>query len=189
MRFINVSTANPFSVLFTQMTFQSIPLVVSERKPFQSPGSVEQQQKTIDCRWRDWSEVFGMNARPPIWPVWKWKEHLKWADMSWAGFIPKIKSLLSPLKRIRPVNGSLVFKSHGLDLPLYCSTHFEPRVIVVCDFFFILSHVLLKGDFYPISSFKNHLQVRSTVSLHSRQRRGLLWLASFLFPKQNPAPI
>ena len=55
--------------------------------------------------------------------------------MSWAGFIPKIKSLLSPLKRIRPVNGSLVFKSHGLDLPLYCSTHVKPRVVVVCDFF------------------------------------------------------
>lgn len=50
MRFMNVSTANPFSVLFTQMTFQSIPLVVLERKPFQSPGSIEQQQKTIDCR-------------------------------------------------------------------------------------------------------------------------------------------
>lgn len=47
----------------------------------------------------------------------------------------------------------------------------------------IPSHVLLKEDFYPISSFKNHLQVKSTVSLNSGQRRGLLWLTSFLLPQ------
>lgn len=31
--------------------------------------------------------------------------------------------------------GVLFFKSHGLDLPLYCSPHFKPWVVVLCDFF------------------------------------------------------
>ena len=60
----------------------------------------------------------------------------------------------------------------------------KPGVVFICDFFSpIPSHVLLKEDFYPISSFKNHLQVKSTVSLNSGQRRGLLWLTSFLLPQ------
>lgn len=104
--------------------------------------------------------------------------------MSCLGFIPIINSVLSPLKRIRtPVNRSLVFKCYGLDLPLYCFTHFQPCLAVVGDFSF--SAMSLGRVTFP--HHPNHPQVRSRVFQHSMLRRGLLWPASFLLPQTEPS--
>lgn len=145
------------------------------------------QGKTIDCRGRGWLKCLGWMEDCLSGP---WENERSTSEMSWyelGRFYPnnKLSFLLSKRLGLSWMGVSCL-QVRGLDLLLYCSIHFKTTGGICLIFFFsIPSHVLLKEDFYTISSFKIHQQVRSTISLNSGQGGGCFGSLPSFFPKNR----